>query len=58
MAAYTYEAINAQGLRMSGEIHAADLGAARDQLRSRGLMAQTLRERAASSDGATADYIR
>jgi type IV pilus assembly protein PilC len=53
MAAYTYEAINAQGLRTYGEIHAADLNSAREQLRSRGLLAETLRERAASGQAAT-----
>jgi type IV pilus assembly protein PilC len=52
MAAYTYEAINAQGLRTSGEIHAADLGSAREQLRARGLLAESLRERAASGQSA------
>jgi type IV pilus assembly protein PilC len=56
MAAYTYEAINAQGLRLTGEIHAADAGTARDQLRARGLMAQTLHERAASGEGAAARF--
>jgi type IV pilus assembly protein PilC len=56
MAAYTYEAINAQGLRLTGEIHAADANTARDQLRARGLMAQTLHERAASGQGAAARF--
>jgi type IV pilus assembly protein PilC len=56
MAAYTYEAINAQGLRLTGEIHAADASTARDQLRARGLMAQTLHERAASGEGAAARF--
>ena len=56
MAAYSYEAINAQGLRQRGEIHAADLTAARDQLRARGLLAQTLREQAASGEGGSARF--
>jgi type IV pilus assembly protein PilC len=51
MAAFTYEAINAQGLRLRGEIHAADLGSAREQLRARGLLAQTLLEQSASGKG-------
>ena len=36
MAAFAFDAINAQGLEYSGVIHAADLGAAREQLQSRG----------------------
>ena len=52
MAAYTYDAINAEGLRLRGEIHAADPTSAREQLRPRGLLARTLRERAASGEGA------
>ena len=56
MAAFTYDAINAQGLRQSGEIHAADLGTARDQLRARGLMAQMLRERPATGDTARTKF--
>jgi type IV pilus assembly protein PilC len=56
MAAFTYEAINAQGLRQVGEVHAADLNGAREQLRARGLLAQTLRERAASGDGRAARF--
>src|SRR5580765_3768802 len=45
MAAFAYDAINAQGLEISGVIHAPDLSTARDQLQLRGLLAQTLRER-------------
>src|SRR4051812_50054714 len=56
MAAFTYEAINAQGVRLRGEIHAADSGSAREQLRSRGLLAQTLRERSASGEGGSARF--
>ena len=56
MAAYSYEAINAQGLRQYGNIHAADLASAREQLRSRGLLAQTLREQAASGETGTARF--
>jgi type IV pilus assembly protein PilC len=50
MAAFTYDAINAQGLELSGEIHAPDLGAAREQLQSRGLLPQSLSERSASGE--------
>ena len=49
MAAYAYSAINAQGLELSGEISATDLSGAREQLRLRGLLAQSLREVAESS---------
>jgi type IV pilus assembly protein PilC len=37
MAAFAYSAINALGVESTGEIVAADLGSARDQLRQRGL---------------------
>src|SRR5215203_4982643 len=40
MAAFTYDAINAQGFELSGEIYAPDLSSAREQLRSRGLLPQ------------------
>jgi type IV pilus assembly protein PilC len=50
MAAFTYDAINAQGIELSGEIHAPDLTAAREQLQSRGLLPQSLSERSASGE--------
>jgi type IV pilus assembly protein PilC len=50
MAAFAFTAINAQGLESSGEIHAPDFSAAREQLRVRGLLPQTLEERAASGE--------
>src|SRR5215210_6425087 len=50
MAAFTYEAINAQGFELSGEIHASDLMSAREQLQARGLLPESLVERAASGD--------
>ena len=50
MAAFTYDAINAEGLELSGEIHAADVASAREQLRSRGLLAQDLIERRANGE--------
>jgi type IV pilus assembly protein PilC len=51
MAAFTYEAINAQGLELRGEIHAADVVGAQEQLRLRGLLAQNLIERRAKGEG-------
>ena len=50
MAAFTYDAINAQGLQLKGEIHAADVVSAQEQLRSRGLLAQNLVERRAKGE--------
>src|SRR3954469_5778647 len=44
MAAFTYTAINAQGLEQAGQVHAPTLQAARDQLRIRGLLANNLNE--------------
>jgi len=44
MASYAYSAINAQGMETDGVISATDLPAAREQLRVRGLLAQTLSE--------------
>ena len=50
MAAFSYSAINASGLELSGELHAPDLGAAREQLRVRGLLASRLDELPASGE--------
>jgi type IV pilus assembly protein PilC len=44
MAAYAYNAINAQGVASDGEIHAPSRDAAREQLRIRGLLATGLDE--------------
>jgi type IV pilus assembly protein PilC len=44
MAAFAYTAINAVGEEITGEINAADLAAAREQLRVRGLLAERLQE--------------
>jgi type IV pilus assembly protein PilC len=46
MAAFTYNAINAQGLAHAGVIHAPDLSGAREQLQARGLLPQSLAEQA------------
>ncbi len=51
MAAFAYDAINAQGLELSGTIHAPDLSVAREQLQQRGLMPQSLTEQAGKSEG-------
>jgi type IV pilus assembly protein PilC len=50
MAAYAYNAINAQGLESIGQIHAPDPSAAREQLRVRGLLAEYLQELPASGE--------
>ncbi|HET8893224.1 MAG TPA: type II secretion system F family protein [Gaiellaceae bacterium] len=51
MAAFAYSAINAQGVELAGEISAADLVGAREQLRLKGLLAQSLREIEGGSSG-------
>jgi type IV pilus assembly protein PilC len=50
MAAYAYTAINAEGYALDGEIHAPSVDAAREQLRIRGLLAESLTELAASGE--------
>jgi type IV pilus assembly protein PilC len=44
MPSFAYSAINAQGLELTGEIQASDSAAARDALRSNGLLAQWVQE--------------
>ena len=44
MASFAYAAINAQGLETEGVINAPDVSAAREQLRVKGLLAQSLKE--------------
>ena len=44
MAAYSYSAINVEGFRSEGQIHAPSIVAAREQLRIRGLLAEQLDE--------------
>src|SRR5919201_5885804 len=61
MAAFAYSAINAQGAELSGEIAAPDLAAAREQLRMKGLLAQSLREvddGSSSSSGSAAAFAK
>jgi type IV pilus assembly protein PilC len=50
MAAFAYTAINSQGFRTDGEIHAPTADAAREQLRIRGLLAETLEELASAGE--------
>jgi type IV pilus assembly protein PilC len=50
VAAYSYSAINSQGLELTGELHAPDEAGAREQLRVRGLLAQWLKELPASGE--------
>jgi type IV pilus assembly protein PilC len=50
MAAYSYSAINAEGFQLTGEVHAPDLDAAREQLRIRGLLAEFMEELPASGE--------
>ena len=51
MAAFSYTAINADGLESAGEINAPDLNGAREALRVRGLLPLDLSELAASTAG-------
>src|SRR3954463_16597609 len=53
MAAYAYSAINAEGLELTGEVHAPDVGSAPEQLRVRGLLAEQLEELPASGEQST-----
>jgi type IV pilus assembly protein PilC len=56
VAAYSYSAINAQGLELTGELHAPDLAGAREQLRVRGLLASQLDELPSATTGARAVF--
>jgi type IV pilus assembly protein PilC len=51
MAAFAYNAIDAQGLESSGVIHAPDSTAAASQLHARGLLAHSLTERTSAGEG-------
>src|SRR3954454_1387357 len=53
MASFAYNAINANGAELSGELAAADLAAAREQLRMKGLLAQHITE---VDDGSSASF--
>src|SRR6476619_126987 len=58
MAAFAYDAINAQGSELSGVIHAPDVSAAREQLQMRGLLPQSLHERAAAGERGPASVFK
>jgi type IV pilus assembly protein PilC len=58
MAGFAYSAIDAQGIELSGEINALNADAAREQLRLRGLLAQTLNELPASGEGGFASAFK
>src|SRR3954470_7246541 len=51
MVAFAYSAINAQGVVLSGEISANEVAAAREQLRIKGLLAQSLQQLADDAGG-------
>ena len=53
MTSYAYTAINAQGMELSGEIQAADVQSAREQLHSKGLLPQELRNAGEAAKGET-----
>jgi type IV pilus assembly protein PilC len=58
VAAFSYSAINASGLELTGEVHAPDLAGAREQLRVRGLLASNLDELAASGDDSARNVFK
>ena len=58
MAAFSYSAINAEGLELTGEIHAPDAAGAREQLRVRGLLAQYLKELPASGEEGARTFFK
>src|SRR4051812_28232249 len=49
MTTFSYQAINAQGVELKGELHAPDLEAARDLLRQRGLLPKQLASKGAKA---------
>ncbi len=54
MGAYSYSAVNAQGVELTGELLAADEEAAREQLRQKGLLARSIAEAAATAEAKAA----
>jgi len=58
MAPYAYTAINAEGLELTGEVHAPTVEAAREQLRVQGLLAEQLEERSAGGGRAALRAVR
>jgi type IV pilus assembly protein PilC len=58
MAAFAYNAINAQGVASDGEIHAPSMDAAREQLRIRGLLATGLDELASAGQDSAKNVFK
>ena len=58
MAGFAYTAIGIDGLEAVGEINAPDIEAAREQLRARGLLANSLRELAAGGDAGASSMFK
>jgi type IV pilus assembly protein PilC len=58
MVAFSYTAINASGIELTGEISAPDVATAREQLRLRGLLVERLDERPAGESGGRAMFKR
>jgi type IV pilus assembly protein PilC len=58
VAAYTYSAINAQGVELAGELHAPDIAGAREQLRIRGLLASKLEELPSAGDDSARNVFK
>jgi type IV pilus assembly protein PilC len=56
MATFAYDAINAQGFELSGELSAPDADAAREELRQKGLLAQRLEETSSAAQEAKAYF--
>src|SRR3972149_4093465 len=58
MASFAYSAINAAGIESSGEISAADVSAAREALRNKGLLPLQLVEEAAGEGASAAAAVK
>ena len=56
MASFAYDAINSQGIEISGVIHAPDLGAAREQLQLRGLLPHSMSERTGNERASSSPF--
>jgi type IV pilus assembly protein PilC len=58
VAAYSYSAINAEGLELTGELHAPDFSGAREQLRIRGLLASRLDELPSAGQAGARNFFK
>src|SRR5436190_2924680 len=58
MASFAYNAINASGLELSGQLNAPNVEAAREQLRARGLLANWLEEQSGGETTSRALFQR